>query len=99
MQVSEGVFMRRSIVTRSAALLLLSGLIACADRPSIEPATSTAQPQAAQQRAPLTAEELTRRTIERRAVEAAIWGMPMVSVDAIRQAIFRDAGANYNYRP
>ena len=44
----------------------------------------------------MTAEELTRRTIERRAVEAVIWGMPMVSVDAMRQAIFRDAGAKYN---
>lgn len=43
-----------------------------------------------------TTEELTKRTIERRAVEAAIWGMPMVSVDAMRQAYFRDAGAKYN---
>ncbi|SDR14451.1 hypothetical protein SAMN05519103_00913 [Rhizobiales bacterium GAS113] len=29
-----------------------------------------------------TAEDLTRRTIERRAVEAAIWGMPLVNTDA-----------------
>ena len=36
------------------------------------------------------------RTIERRAIEAAIWGMPIVSVDAMRQAYFRDAGAQYN---
>jgi hypothetical protein len=34
-------------------------------------------------------EDLTRRTIERRAVEAAIWGMPLVNVDAMRQAYFR----------
>ena len=40
-------------------------------------------------------EDLTRRTIERRAVEAAIWGMPLVNVDAMRQAYFR-AGAQYN---
>jgi hypothetical protein len=39
--------------------------------------------------------DLTRRTIERRAVEAAIWGMPLVNVDAMRQAYFR-AGAKYN---
>jgi hypothetical protein len=40
--------------------------------------------------------EISRRTLERRAVEAAIWGMPIVSVDAMRQAFFRDAGARYN---
>jgi hypothetical protein len=40
--------------------------------------------------------DLTQRTVERRAVEAAIWGMPLVSVDAMRQAYFRDAGAKYN---
>jgi hypothetical protein len=34
--------------------------------------------------------------MHRRAVEAAIWGMPMVSVDTMRQALFRDAGAQYN---
>jgi hypothetical protein len=40
--------------------------------------------------------EVPQRTIKRRAVEAAIWGMPFVSVDAMRQAYFRDAGAKYN---
>jgi hypothetical protein len=44
----------------------------------------------------LSPEELAHRTIARRAVEAAIWGMPIVSVDAMRQAFFRDAEANYN---
>ncbi|MFJ2682191.1 DUF1254 domain-containing protein [Pseudomonas sp. NPDC087342] len=43
-----------------------------------------------------SAEQLAHRTVERRAVEAAIWGMPMVSVDAMREALFRDAKANYN---
>jgi hypothetical protein len=38
---------------------------------------------------------LRERTLQRRAVEAAIWGMPIVSVDAMRQAFFRDARANY----
>ena len=33
--------------------------------------------------------------IERRAIEAAVWGMPIVSVDAMREAFFRDAGAKY----
>jgi hypothetical protein len=40
--------------------------------------------------------ELNRQTLEQRAVTAAIWGMPIVSVDAMRQAFFRDAKANYN---
>jgi len=42
-----------------------------------------------------SAGELIQRTVERRAVEAAIWGMPLVNVDAMRQAYFR-AGAKYN---
>ena len=41
-------------------------------------------------------EELARRAIERRAVEAAIWGMPLVTFDAMRQAFLRDASAQYN---
>ena len=45
---------------------------------------------------PFSAEDLARRTIERRAVEAAIWGMPLVNTDAMRQAYFRDVGAKYN---
>jgi hypothetical protein len=40
--------------------------------------------------------DLARRTVERRAVEAAIWGMPLVNTDAMRQAYFRDVGAKYN---
>jgi hypothetical protein len=43
-----------------------------------------------------TGSSWTMRTIERRAVEAAIWGMPLVNSDAIRQAYFRDGGAKYN---
>jgi hypothetical protein len=38
---------------------------------------------------------LAERTLHRRAVEAAIWGIPLVNFDAIRQAYFRDAGAAY----
>jgi hypothetical protein len=45
--------------------------------------------------ASLAPEALARRTLERRAVEAVIWGMPIVSFDAMRQAFFRDAGARY----
>ena len=44
----------------------------------------------------LTPEELIARTAQRRAVDAAIWGQPIVSFDAMRQAYFRDARAKYN---
>src|SRR5271168_2371360 len=43
-----------------------------------------------------SADELASRTVERRAVEAAIWGMPLVNTDAMREAYFRDVGAKYN---
>lgn len=50
---------------------------------------------ATQGRAPSSA-QLAQQSVERRAVEAAIWGMPTVNFDAMRQAYFRDAGARYN---
>ena len=40
-----------------------------------------------------SAKELTRRAIERRAVEAMIWGMPAVNFDLMLQALIRDAKA------
>ena len=43
----------------------------------------------------LSSEELNHRMLERRAVEAVIWGMPIVSLDALRQAYFRDGKAKY----
>jgi len=43
-----------------------------------------------------SAADLARRTIERRAVEVAIWGMPIVAMDAIRQGFLRDIHAKYN---
>src|SRR5271170_6750915 len=55
--------------------------------------STTAAAPAAQQLSP---KDLAQRTIDRRAVEAAIWGMPLVNTDAMRQAYFRDVGAKYN---
>jgi hypothetical protein len=40
--------------------------------------------------------DLNHQVLQHRAIEAAIWGMPIVSVNAMRQAYFRDAEANYN---
>src|SRR5216684_4861219 len=42
-----------------------------------------------------SAQELARRTVERRAVDAAIWAMSIVSLDTMRQAYFRDGKAKY----
>jgi hypothetical protein len=44
----------------------------------------------------LTSNELASRTVYRRAVDAVIWGTPLVSEDAVKQAAFRDGKANYN---
>jgi hypothetical protein len=41
-------------------------------------------------------DELRNRTIYRRAVEVAIWGMPIVAADAIRQGFLRDIGCQPN---
>jgi hypothetical protein len=42
---------------------------------------------------PFSSEELVRRTVERRAVEAVIWGMPAVNFDRMYQAMVHDANA------
>ena len=55
-----------------------------------------AQPARAQNTPPVTIDELVRRTVKRRAVDAVIWGLPLVSEDAVKQAAFRDGKANYN---
>jgi hypothetical protein len=46
--------------------------------------------------ASFAAQTATEKTIHNTAVEAVIWGMPMVAMDAMRQAYFRDAKAKYN---
>src|SRR5439155_20575873 len=43
----------------------------------------------------LSPKGLQQRMLERRAVEAVVWGMPMVSLDALRQGYFRDGKAKY----
>jgi hypothetical protein len=51
---------------------------------------------AAQGTKPLTSKELASRTVYRRAVDAVIWGLPLVGEDTVKQAYFRDGKANYN---
>jgi len=43
-----------------------------------------------------SAEDLARRTIERRAIEAVIWGMPVVNYDLMYQAMVRETKGSFN---
>ncbi|HEY6293546.1 MAG TPA: hypothetical protein VI455_18490 [Terriglobia bacterium] len=58
------------------AIVLLVVLAACENK-----ATNVVKPAATAESS--SAEDLARRTIERRAVEAVIWGMPAVNYDLI----------------
>jgi len=44
----------------------------------------------------LTADELAERTLHRRAIEAVIWGMPVVNFDLMYQAMVRGANGAFN---
>lgn len=44
----------------------------------------------------MTSNEMDRQTIERRAVDAFIWGLPLVSEDTVKQAAFHEGKATYN---
>ncbi|MCS3894316.1 hypothetical protein M2171_003449 [Bradyrhizobium japonicum USDA 38] len=44
----------------------------------------------------LTPKELAGRTVYRRAVDAVIWGLPLVGEDTVKQAAFRDGKADYD---
>ncbi|PTR34067.1 hypothetical protein C8J98_102255 [Luteibacter sp. OK325] len=57
--------------------------------------SSAAQPTQDNMQTPLPP-DVTQRTLERRAIEAVNWGMPLVNTDAMRQAYLRDVGAKYN---
>lgn len=43
-----------------------------------------------------TAEDIARRTVERRAIEAVNWGIPAVNYDRMYQAMVRDAKGGFN---
>src|SRR5262245_56417403 len=83
---------RVAIATIVAATLSVS---ACQTPPA--PASSSAPATAAPPSGTSTfsGADLDRRAVERRAVEAAIWGMPIVAADAIRQG-FLGLGAKPN---
>ena len=75
----------RTLVLASA--ISLTGAIIGCEQPKEAPTPST------QAQSPA---EVAHRTIERRAVEAAIWGMPIVAMDAVHQGLLRGLQANDN---
>ena len=64
--------------------------------PAMAFAEDSALISASKEPTPLTSEQLASRTVSRRAVDAVIWGLPLVGQDAVKQAAFRDGKANYN---
>ena len=44
----------------------------------------------------MSPQALQQRMVERRAVDAVIWGLPLVGQDSVKQAYFRDGKAKFN---
>lgn len=85
----------KRIATSSFALVFALGSAACERQETQPPAPSrpAATTQAQQRVAPaLTPEQITQRTLHRRAVEAVSWGMPAVNFDLMYQAMVKLGG-------
>ena len=94
---------------RIAAILVTLTLLAlCGCREEPDPTAATPAPKAAKPRPAKeaevavpnepdnSAEILERRVVERRAIEAVIWGMPAVNYDLMYQAMVRETGGAFN---
>jgi hypothetical protein len=81
----------KRFLLRTSVLLVLGALLALA-LGRLTGAEATESVMQGADAKPFSSDELDRRTI---AVEAAIWGMPIVNFDVMRQAYFRDANAKY----
>ena len=87
MVVGGNVRVRRfiSITSKSALAATIAFILAACESKAPE----TVKPAAT---APVfSSQNLAQRTIERRAIEAVIWGMPAVNYDLMYQAMVRDA--------
>lgn len=78
-------------INRRDALVTATSAFAAA---SMLPSWALITPARAQQKVG-SSEDLIKRATGGRAVDAAIWGMPIVSFDVMRQAFFHDAKATY----
>ena len=66
------------------------------DRPLMNAIADVEEREKVQDASRLTSKDLASRTVYRRAVDAVIWGLPLVGEDMVKQAAFRDGKANYN---
>jgi hypothetical protein len=80
------------ISTAILSLAMLAGMSACQSEQS-SPAASAALPQVQAQAQEMTPSE---KMIHRRAVEAAVWGMPIEGTRGLLLAARRDLGADWN---
>jgi hypothetical protein len=81
-------------MSASAVAVVLAGLLTgCAQQKQSEVQTSASRSENA---AGLSPQDITRRTIERRGVEAVIWGMPMVNYNLMYQAMVDQTHGDYN---
>jgi hypothetical protein len=93
---------RNTVLSAFLSVLQTLILVGCSTTPtpstptSSTPSASTPSEAQDQAQAANSANEVQRRLLEGRAVEAVIWGMPIVSQDAQHQASLRDAGAKDN---
>ena len=88
-------YIKRHIAGFSTAILslaMLAGMSACQSEQS-SPAASAALPQVQAQAPEMTPSE---KMIHRRAVEAAVWGMPIEGTRGLLLAARRDLGADWN---
>ena len=79
--------MRRRILPAAALAVSLASLVGCETK-TVEAPTSSAQSPSTQDRAT--------RNIERRAVQAVVWGMPAVNYDLMYQAMVSQAHGDFN---
>jgi two-component system, NtrC family, sensor kinase len=70
------------------------GTLAQAQRRPVKRAVDDVEEQEKVRAERLTPKELANRTIYRRAVDAVIWGLPLVGQDSVKQAAFRDDEIN-----
>jgi hypothetical protein len=92
--VTKGMGRRSMLLTGTT--VLGGGLALAATSASAQQAMPVPQPPSVALRANSTPDDLTSRMLFRRAVDAVIWGLPLVGEDAVKQAYFRDGKANYN---
>jgi hypothetical protein len=72
-----------------AAAILLGGIPGCNQPKPAPPAATDAAATS------LSSEDLARRTLHRRAVEAVLWGMPAVNFDRMLQSMIHDVNGRF----